>query len=320
MRKLFINNIYMAKAYMDDSFLGALAASLCIKAFFVSSTVTNLTQRKLRKILHCNPSKCKKVLGWMIHHNLCEQKVKTDGSYYIIMKKTRTNELFIADGMRASKLKLQITDSKKIKIGKDRASRVYDVTLKNMERILRKLIMVDYFQVRQYCSDCTKRLEEGTFKEKKAAYKNIGKMQKRNGKRLDLDSHKRGTSYEAMSKYMNKSERYMFSLIKEMIEEDKILVKSNKTDLTNAHKTTYDYDKTCGMPLPEYDKNDIKSIFAACSRVYSDLCLKLMAERENYKKNQIGTRTIREFSGIDENGNYCVWTFCFYANEYKLMI
>ena len=123
-----------------------------------------------------------------------------------------------------------------------------------------------------------------------------------------------------MSKYMNKSERYMFSLIKEMIEEDKILVKSNKTDLAYAHKTTYDYDKTCGMPLPEYDKNDIKSIFAACSRVYSDLCLKLMAERENYKKSQIGTRTIREFSGIDENGNYCVWTFCFYANEYKLVI
>lgn len=320
LRNVQLNSAYLAKAKADANFLDALAACLCVKASYVSSTLTHFNQRKLMHLLHCNPTRCKNLYRGMLQYKLCEQAVAPiDKSYYLKMAKTNVNELFPDSKCYQDKFILHITNDNKIIIGNDESSKEYDITLKNMIRILHKLIMIDYFKVRQYCSDCTRKLEEGTFKEKKAALKKISKMQK-SGKRIDLNSHKRGTSYETLSKFLGMSERYTFEIIKSMIEDDRTLTKKNKTNLKKYHKTTYDYSMSVKPSCPYFKCKDIKEIFRTAEQMTSQLYNDIDNRKVQFKKNEVRTRTIKDLSCIDKKGNYCVMSFNFFANEYTLNI
>lgn len=321
-RALFINRNHLFMAVQDEEYLDALAIAVGLKAKFVGSKIFHFSANLLVKLMGISKNDACDIKKKLIQYKLAEVIIEKDGSETLVLANIKG---------KMDRHKKPI----KVYIGKDKDKNVtlqlknncsvrkYKATRKNLRRIIEKLIIIAHLQICKSCSDCSRVMEEGTSKEKRRALKKFRGIQKATGKSLDLDSHKRGISYERIAKILNCSSKKVQKLINEMVKEDQIIKKFNKTDLHHAKRHSFDYSEKVEQTESQkiaFGKCGIRKIFEQASKLSNQFYMKKMDDVKAYKKQNNLTRTFKDKSSIDKYGNFCIYTYSFYANEYELTL
>lgn len=321
-RALFINRSHLFMAMQDKEYLDALAITVGLKAKFVSSKIFHFSTNLLVKLMGISKNKACDIKKKLLQYKLAEVIIEKDGSETLMLANIKGKM-----DRHKKPIKVYINKDKNnnisLQLKNINGVRKYTATKKNLRRIIEKLIVIAHLQICKSCSDCSRVMEEGTSKEKRHALKKIRGIQKATGKNLDLDSHKRGISYERMAKILDCSSKKVQKLINEMVEEDQIIKKFNKTDLHHAKCHSFDYSEKVEQTRSQNiasGKCGIRKIFEEAGKLSSQLYMKKMDDVKSYKKQNNLTRTFKDKSSIDKYGNFCIYTYSFYANEYELTL
>lgn len=309
-------------AMQDKEYLDALAITAGLKAKFVGSRIFHFSVELLVNLMNVSKNDACDIKKKLLQYKLAEVIIEKDGSETLVLAN-------IKGKMDRHKKPIKVYINKNennnvtLQLKNIDGVRKYKATRKNLRRIIEKLIIIAHLQICKSCSDCSRVMEEGTSKEKRRALKKIRGIQKATGKNLDLDSHKRGISYERMAKILNCSSKKVQKLINEMVEEDQIIKKFNKTDLHHAKCHSFDYSEKTEQTKSQKmtsGKCGIRKIFEEAGKLSNQLYMKKMDDVKSYKKQNNLTRTFKDKSSIDKYGNFCIYTYSFYANEYELTL
>lgn len=313
-RCITIDASLLTKSLQDDTLLEGLAAGLSLKALHVNSVFTNHTIAKLKKVIHCKEGG--HVFRCMIIHNICDIK-RVNGKTYLQINKL--DSLVEESGFKNQKYKIYITEKGKISINNKRGAKKYDITLSNMKRIIKKLALVHHLNAYIKASDLSKKMEEGNWKEKKAALKKYRSMQKK-GRKVDFDDYKRGISFEKIAEFLGCCLKSAKVLVYEMVRDDKVIKKSNPTNLKRPIRVTHNnWISDKDTYVSNVNKMSPIDAIKAYSRAYGKEERKTYDAIKECKKSTI-SRTIRQFKFTNNNGEICVNTFVFYANHYEVLI
>lgn len=321
-RALFINRSHLFMAMQDKEYLDALAITAGLKAKFVGSKIFHFSVELLVKLMNVSKNDACDIKKKLLQYKLAEVIIEKDGSETLVLANIKGKM-----DRHKKPIKVYINKNKNNNVVLQLKSidgvRKYKATRKNLRRIIEKLIIIAHLQICKSCSDCSRVMEEGTSKEKRHALKKIRGIQKATGKGLDLDSHKRGISYERMAKILDCSSKKVQRLINEMVEEDKIIKKFNKTDLHHAKRHSFDYSEKVKQTESQKmtsGKCGIRKIFEQAGKLSNKFYMEKMDDVRTYKKHNNLTRTFKDKSSIDKYGNFCIYTYSFYANEYELTL
>lgn len=307
-------------ASQNKDYLEALAITVGLKAKFVGSKIFHFSTNLLVKLASTNKNKACDIKKKLLQYKLAEVIIEKDGSETLVLADIRGKM-----DRHKKPIKVYIEKDKNnnltLQLKNIESAKKYEATRNNLCRIIEKLILLAHFQICKSCSDCSRALEEGASKEKRRALKKIRGIQKATGKNLDLDSHKRGTSYERLAKVLDCCSKKVQKIINEMIVEDKVVKKYNKTDLHHAKRHSIDYSEKNEQARSQKStsgKCSVRQIFEEASRELNQFYSRKMDEIDAYKKQNKLTRTFKDKTSIDGNGNFCIYTYSFYANEYEL--
>lgn len=239
---------------------------LAVKLNYVDSIIRNASVRNVASLLHCGKDMATEILKEFAKLNLVPDENKNINVWHEVKFFRERIYTKFSNGVvtRSYKRiggfqKLYVRNNKVyIKVG-DKESKGYDITYRNLKKILLMLTELNFIkQVKRY-RDQEAKLQRSTARCPKLADKRFKTMMYGKAKGTNGHAYKNGVSYEVIAKQVGSS----VSTIKKITKELALIGVIAISNATNLHEPIYtmDYDYVRAM-AQKGDKTDYKNMSA----------------------------------------------------------